>query len=444
MDATTEEIVLDIKAGAAAANGAGSVNGAAGAQAASDLTAYPILTEEISYPSSPRPSGGAGGGSAGGGGWGQLIEGAVRDVLGWRPDTRKPGQFVAALNQAFQIKEVDGHTEWTWTPRSYAVQTDMGAVTGAQASIYTRARQALEAALPLLDGLYSLRADIVPDDQRAIREVARQQMEQLTAEFGTLGGPRVPRIDELFAQLLGRQIVTDPELLPSRLNSAVDTSTLGELRDRFGLVREHVNTVDDEQDLTNYLVIVDYFNGLRQGWSAQKPYFSLSTATLVEPYLGTQLVLLSRALEVVAEAVNEVYFAMDSVFLGPAERQTTQLQLAGLSIKLPGELSEYALGDSDLFVADLLDWVYRVASDEGPRAIQTGGKDGVTALAPSLDQLRHLTQAALLQSRGGKQDPGLSPGYRTARVQVALQALAKQVNAAFQSAREVRPQQAIP
>jgi hypothetical protein len=428
MDAI-EEIVLDVKAGAAAANGAVR-DGVSAAQAASDLTAYPILTEEISYPSSPRPSGGpsAPGGSASGGGWGQLIEGAVRDVLGWRPDTRKPGAFVAALNQAFQIKEVDGHTEWKWTPRSYAVQTDMGAVTGAQASIYTRARQALETSLPLLDGLYALRADVVADDQRAIREVARQQMEQLTAEFGVLGGPRVPRIDELFAQLLGRQVVNDPELLPSRLTSAVDTSTLGELRDRFGLLRKHVNTVDDEQDLTNYLVVVDYYNGLRQSWTAQKPFFALSAATLVEPYLGTQLVLLSRALEVVAEAVNEVYFAMDSVFLGPAERQTTQLHFA----------------DSDLFVADLLDWVYRVASDEGPRVIQTGGKDGVTAITPSLDQLRHLSQAALILSRGGLQDPGISPGYRTARVQVALQALARQLNAAFQTAREVKQQQAIP
>jgi hypothetical protein len=32
---------------------------------------------------------------------------------------------------------VEGHTEATWTPRSYAVQTDLsGGVTGAHASLY--------------------------------------------------------------------------------------------------------------------------------------------------------------------------------------------------------------------------------------------------------------------------------------------------------------------
>ena len=46
--------------------------------------------------------------------------------------------FVAALNQSFTLTRVQGHTEFTWTPRSYSsVQTGLGALTGAQASIYT-------------------------------------------------------------------------------------------------------------------------------------------------------------------------------------------------------------------------------------------------------------------------------------------------------------------
>ena len=46
------------------------------------------------------------------------------------------------------------------------MQADLGAVTGAQASIYSRAKVALYQSLPLLEGLTSLRVDILPEDQR--------------------------------------------------------------------------------------------------------------------------------------------------------------------------------------------------------------------------------------------------------------------------------------
>jgi hypothetical protein len=415
-------------------------------QAATDLAAYPILTEEVSHPSAPRPSGGPS--APGSAPLGQIVASAVRDVLGWRPDARKPAAFVAALKQAFDLKETEGRVEWKWTPRSYAVQTDLGAVTGAQASIYTRAREALEGSLPLLDGLYPLRADTVEDDRRAISEIARQQMEQLVAEFGVLGGPRVQRVDEKFAQLLGGeqfnaqfpQRAGNPELLPSTESTPGLSSTLGELRDRFGLTRDRVNTVVDEQNLTNYVVVVDYLLGLRQSWNAQRPLFAISQggANAPEPFLGTQLVLLSRALEVVAEAVRETYFAMDSVFMGPAERQTTLLRFANLP--------DFPLRQSDLFVADLLDWIDRVASDEGPRVIQSSGKDGVLALVPELDTLGQLARAALIDpQRGGRQNGLRIPAsYRAVRVQAALDALASQIEDAASTAAKIRPQRASP
>src|SRR5262245_53921369 len=107
----------------------------------------------------------------------------------------------------------------------------------------------------MLDGLYPLRADTVEDDRRSILEVLRQQMEQLVAEFGVLGGPRVQRVDEKFGQLLGEAEVNDPEKLPPTATTSSATSTLGELRDRYGLTRERVNTVADEQNLTNYLIV---------------------------------------------------------------------------------------------------------------------------------------------------------------------------------------------
>src|SRR5690349_16784565 len=119
------------------------------AEGVSDLQSYPILTSDVGSTGAPTP--GATGGRAGGAPIGQIAENAVRDALGWRPKTNDPKNFVAALNQSFALKDVEGHVEWTWMPRTYAVQADMTALTGAQASIYARAKAALDQSLPLLD-----------------------------------------------------------------------------------------------------------------------------------------------------------------------------------------------------------------------------------------------------------------------------------------------------
>jgi hypothetical protein len=384
------------------------------AESVVDLTAYPILTEEITNPAASRPV--AAPAAPGMAPLGQLVEGALRDVLGWRPKASDTKGFTAALNQAFTLQEVEGHTKWTWTPRSYAVQTDMGAVTGAQASIYNRAKVALDQSLPLLDGLYSLQPAILPEDQESIRAVVRAELTQLVNEFGVLGGPRVQRVDELFLLLLGNPAVTNPEQV---------AGVLGTLGDRFGLARNRVNTIEDEQNLTNYLILVDYVIGLSQSWITQKPFFVLNSGTTPAPFLGTQLVLLSRAMDVVVELVQDAYFAMDSVFLGPAERQTVRLKFAS----------------SDLFIGDLLDWVDRVASDEGRRLIDGGGKDGVGTLTSILDTLRDLVRKSLINKAvGGTQDGSkLVPGYSTPRVQRALLALADQLDATHTLAEALPP-----
>ena len=93
-----------------------------------DILSYPILTEEVGFPAASRPGTPSGSGT---GQLGQIAEAAIRQVLGWRPKAGDAKGFVAALTQAFSFKQVDGHTEWTWTPRTYAVQADMGTITGA-------------------------------------------------------------------------------------------------------------------------------------------------------------------------------------------------------------------------------------------------------------------------------------------------------------------------
>src|SRR3954469_16666190 len=184
-------------------NGAGNGNGAQvlTREAFEDATAYPLLTDDItSYDRS-----GSGSSQMGGSGIGRVVDGAIRDVLAWRPKDDDPKGFVSALTQAFELYQVEGHTEWKWVQRSYAIDAELGAVTGAQASIYARARSFLDQSMPLLNGLKPLRPDFDPEDTEAARAIATSSLTELVNELGQEGGPRVTRVDQLFDLLLGRK-----------------------------------------------------------------------------------------------------------------------------------------------------------------------------------------------------------------------------------------------
>jgi len=144
-----------------------------------DLAAYPILTEEVGYPPSPlaTPSGGRSSGPGGGTSLGQTVNRAVSEVLGWKIKDGDTKGFLGALTQSFTLTDVEGHVESKWTPRTYAAQTDLGGgITGAQASIYARGREALDQSLPLLDGLYTLDPEADQEDVIALKAVVKSQL----------------------------------------------------------------------------------------------------------------------------------------------------------------------------------------------------------------------------------------------------------------------------
>jgi hypothetical protein len=161
-----------------------------------------------------------------------------------------------------------------------------------------------------------------------------------------------------------------------------------------------VNTIAEEENLTNFLIVVDHLKSLRITWNNNIQFFD---RTGNDPFLGTQLVLLSRALGNVAEGVDEVRFVLCSVLLDEAEQQT-------ILIEYPGQ--------TPLYLSELLSWVEHVATLEGPQLLTESGKDGAGALRGTLELLRTLVT-------GAQNPPNPVPSsYRTARVQRALQELA--------------------
>jgi hypothetical protein len=399
-----------------------------------DAISYPILTEEVGYPpavtSRPGPAGG-GLGSGGGGaaqGLGQIATRAIGEALGWKPNTTDPKGFVGALAQSFTLTEVEGHVESKWNPRSYTVQTDLaGVISGAQASLYARAKVALDNCLPLLDSLYPLDPTADPEFVKALREMAKSQIAEIVKQFGVVP-PSILRVNTYFKILMGvEHLRFDNE---PRVESDPDKirGTLGSLRDTYGIYflrhdrdNQFSNSVQDEQDITNFRMISDYMTSLLQSWLVNGKYFLLST-TRLPAFLGTQLVLISRQLGVIAETVNELRFALDSVFIGPNERQTLLIEFRD-RYELPA-----------MYLEDVLTEIESSVTDELPRLIQDGGRIAITNnLLPVLQTLMNMVQ--------GAKDPqnldALPDGFSTARVRHALDDLSDQLTQLFTQGQQV-------
>src|SRR5436305_525608 len=164
--------------GVAAANVSGAVRDAG--NAIRDVTTYPLLTQEVGFASSSFAAAGAAGNSNSGSNLGMTVTRAINEVLGWKSKPGDPKAFLGALNASFTCTEMEGHVKCKWTLRSYAVATDVaGGITGAQASLYTRAKEVIDLALPLLDGLHTLDPTTDKEDVEALKKVARDQMNEL-------------------------------------------------------------------------------------------------------------------------------------------------------------------------------------------------------------------------------------------------------------------------
>ncbi|WP_263351066.1 hypothetical protein [Acidicapsa acidisoli] len=393
-----------------------------------DAVTYPILTEQVRF---PRSGGGPTTGvssSQSGAPLGQTAALAIGDVLGWKVSSTDPKGFVGALSQAFTLTDVEGHVESTWNPRTYAVQTDLGGgISGAQASLYTRAKDALDQSLSLLNGLYPLDSDADPEYVKALREMARSQMTEIVQEFGAVGLPSILRIDTYFEILLGQHPTRHSN--PVQFDPDQVKGTLGQLRDTYGIYfrgNPFNNSIEDEQDITNFRVISDYMTSLLQSWIANREFFIVSPNRIA--FFGTQLVLISRQLNVIAETVDEVRFTLDSVFIGPNERQTLLLKFTDHTLP-------------PMFLEDVLVEIERFVEDEGPRLLRDGGKISITNnILPVVRSLKHMIE----QAHDPENKRVLPDGFKTARVRHSLDDLRDQLGELIKLTTQVEQQVPFP
>jgi hypothetical protein len=373
-----------------------------------DLAAYPVLTSE---------SGGAGGSLAGGvgsyaggtttGHVQRTVDLAVRQVLGRLPKYTDPTAFTAALTATFDLQTRQGNTLAVWRPRGFVGQTELGgSVTGAQASLYARAADALSAAIPVLHGLTALRPDADVQEMDAARAVVESQFNAVVAELGTPGGPRGDRVDSLFRVLLEDDVVGID-------NITVEEGMLGYLASVFGLQQGQVNTIEEEQVFSNFLLLRDYIRTIQTSWDDFQETFAGRD-------LGTRLVLLSNALQVVAEAVDEVSAALDSVFVGSAERT----------------VARFSTGPStSMLVSELLTWISAFATQEAPELVQQAGRRGMGPVQSTGTQLIGLVARLATAITA---DPGLPAGMRHPRVRHPLEELRTYLGQVVQLAADVR------
>jgi len=375
------------------------------ARALNDVSAYPLqVTDAL-----------AGGGRGDSGDdLDRLVDGALRAVIGTRTRVEDVDRFRAALASSFVEEEVDGRRRYVpASPGRIIEGADESVVSGEQAGLLAQARDVVDRGLPLLRRIASLRPASDSDDQDALCTVVRTAVEQLRAEFGRADGPRAPLVEQQLRVLLGRTAdgtaVVNPDQVEGALGALRDLAGLASrpvlpLADRNGHLGNRANTPLEEESLTHFRVLTEYVLRLWQSWQAYAG--SLSGAGTGYAFIGARLGHLDLTFQTIGEAVDRVRDALDSVYVGPAERQVLVLPLASRP-------------RDRLSVEQLLDWAEQTVGRQTANLARDHGRIALARyVLPNAAAVATLLREAADADIGG--------GYGTPRVQSALAELVTQ------------------
>ncbi len=361
-----------------------------------DLAKYPLLVTQVDASDVSARGGASGSGR-------QKVQNAIREILGWRPRKGDSKGLQAALKHSITyLEDEDGRDgEWIIAPGRYTAQADLGAITGAQASLHRQAKLFVDECLALLDNLEPLATSVDEEDRDARLALIRTELEGIVAELSNLNGPLVAKID-LYLKLLIGYNPTTGETIPES-NPRFKHTQLGALREKMGLVSDKVNTVEEEQILTDFRMLVDYVGSFATSWDQHQNELAKS--------LGIQFTLLTQRLDVVATTVQELFFVLDSVYIDEAERQIIDVE----NIKVGTEVIE------SISVQELLNWIESFATTEGIQMLQDGGRYAVSST--------FVGTLTILEAAAKGLDNLTEPdGFRTARVKTAVKALSSNLN----------------
>lgn len=310
----------------------------------------------------------------------RIIENAMTDVLGLRLKYDKPSMVIDALGQVFNIDENNGSRSIRYTPRSFVIETELGAaITGAQAVLYRYFHQTVDSILKSLSGLRAIGSTVDAEKAKAATEILRDTLQQLLGEVGRSGGPREVRINPLFA----------------RMNAQMRT-----LKTQYKLQTADVTIISEEQVLTDFLIIEDQIAAMEASW-----YRFLNNPSA---YLGTGFAELATSLGCISEGVQEVFKAMRAFGITAKERQSIVL------VKVTVPNGPKPAKNTSLTIEDLMSWANDFAVEVVPDAIQGGGKSGAKSVIGEAMRLRGVLKNA-------KDAPATShPAIRQPRVQSAL------------------------
>lgn len=367
-------------------------------QVLEDAAAYPVLVTDASAPGASR--GGPADDTQ------RAVDNALRSVLGGRTRADDPDGLKAALARSFVEDRVEGRRIYRNVPRgSIADTVGEGEVSGFQGALMAHAREVVDHGLPLLDGLRSLNHAVDEDDVSARAAIVRSNVMRLRDEFGRRDEPRPAVIEDLLAILLGRvPLGKVPETDLDKIGGVV-----GALRDELELTPgKYVKSIEDEHQLTNYRLLAEYVVGLRTAWETARPIFGAAPGKTA--FVSAKLRHVELMMQTITESLDQVRAAMDSVFVGEAERRIQQIK--------PNPLRNIPR----MTVEELLEWVEETVSPDNVTLIREGGRAAITeSLVPTVEKLWDV----LSDVANDKARPG---GLGTPRVVKSLEELQAQWN----------------
>lgn len=375
-------------------------------------TRYPLLVENVAWSDvgSTKVADDPGG----------VATKTLGDALGWTGSD--PAGFAAALAASVELGQEGGHVTTRWVQRAISVKSDLGALTGVQASLYARARALQPMISDLMATMQVLDPSLDQDDADATKQIVTDTITDLVAELGNPGNPRVARVDTLLEILTG--LDTQSVGTPSAANVG---GALGAMRTRWGLQRTNCNKLWQEQIVSNFATVVDtVMHNLRGPWRQSRSAFLPGTGSDV--FLGPELVVLARDLTAASAQLQECRTMLRSVLIGDADQATIIVNPGGEQ------------GRGSIPLADLLDWLDDFLTRAGPRMITSGGRDAIAgAFVPMASSLTDLvgsiadagaagTPVAFAATNGNQASTGplpatWPPGMTAPRVTIAFTGL---------------------